>query len=156
MLSKSAYFIQETYLTMKKLIFLFLFISVSFAKPVFAQQDPNRILIEEYIRQSEKQRKTGLIMLGTGIGASILGTAMFGAAWGGASEFVGVTGVTLMLTGTISTLVSIPVIVSSGLKGRKAGKLSLITAQIPQLGPLSNSAGYYSALSFSIPLSQNR
>ena len=141
---------------MKKLIFLCLLIPFVISKPLLAQQNPNQILIEEYIFQSEKQKKTGLIMLGSGIGGAILGTVMFGAAWGGASEFVGITGVTLMLTGTISTLASIPVLVSSGSKGRKAGRLSLQTAQIPKIGPSKNTSGHYPALSFSLPLPLNR
>ncbi len=94
-------------------------------------------------------------MLGTGLGATILGTVMVGAAWGGGSEFVGATGVVLMTAGTISTLVSIPVIVSSASKGRKAGKLSLVAATAPLHRPPGNAAGYYPAVSFSFPLTHH-
>lgn len=91
-------------------------------------------------------------MLGTGLGAAILGTAMVGAAWGGGSEFVGATGVVLMTAGTISTLVSIPVIVSSASKGRKAGKLSVITANAPLVRLPEDAPRYYPAVHFSYPL----
>jgi hypothetical protein len=123
---------------------------------LLAQSDTQRQLAEDYLKQSEKQKKTGLIMLGSGIGATIVGTAMFGAAWGGASEFVGVTGVTLMLAGTISTLVSIPVIVSSASKGKKAGKLSLGISSISSAHPSGIVSQNYPALNFSIPLNLHR
>lgn len=123
---------------------------------LLAQSDTQRQLAEDYLKQSEKQKKTGLIMLGSGIGATIVGTAMFGAAWGGASEFVGVTGVTLMLVGTISTLVSIPVIVSSASKGKKAGKLSLGISSISSANPSGIVSQNYPALNFSIPLNLHR
>lgn len=123
---------------------------------LLAQSDTQRQLAEDYLKQSEKQKKTGLIMLGSGIGATIVGTAMFGAAWGGASEFVGVTGVTLMLAGTISTLVSIPVIVSSASKGKKAGKLSLGISSISSANPSGIVSQNYPALNFSIPLNLHR
>ena len=94
-------------------------------------------------------------MLGTGLGATILSTAMVGAAWGGGSEFVGATGVVLLTTGVISTLVSIPVIVSSASKGRKAGKLSLVAATAPLHRLPGNTSGYYPAVSFSLPLTNH-
>jgi hypothetical protein len=141
---------------MRKLLFFSLLIWTGLTQPLIAQQDPNKLLIEEFLRQSEKQKKTGLIMLGTGLGATVIGTAMFGAAWGGGSEFVGVTGAILFTAGSISTLVSIPILVSSASNGRKAGKLSLVTGRIPNLPNTATSTGLYPAVSFSIPLTLNR
>lgn len=123
---------------------------------LFAQSDTQRQLAADYLKQSEKHKKTGLIMLGSGIGATIVGTAMFGAAWGGASEFVGVTGATLMLAGTISTLVSIPVIVSSASKGKKAGRLSLGASNISLAHPTGIASQSYPSLNFSLPINQAR
>jgi hypothetical protein len=141
---------------MNKKIILFLLAGFLCTAKIFGQTNPERVLAEEYLKQSEKQKKTGLIMLGSGIGATILGTAMFGAAWGSGSEFLGAAGVTLLTAGTISTLVSIPVIVSSASKGKKAGKLSLVAANASQATSSGISLGYYPALSFSLPLTQTR
>ncbi len=123
---------------------------------LIAQTSMQTQLAEEYLKQSEKQKKTGLVMLGSGIGAGLLGTVMFGAAWGGGSEFLGVSGVTLMLAGTISTLVSIPVIVSSASKGKKAGKLSLGIVTISSAHPTRINSQNYPALNFSMPLHLHR
>jgi hypothetical protein len=124
--------------------------------PLFAQSDTQRQLAEEYLKQSEKQKKTGLIMLGSGIGAGLLGTAMFGAGWNEGSGFVLGSGITLMLAGTVSTLVSIPVLVSSASKGKKAGKLSLGIASIATAQPHGFASQNYPSLHFSIPLHLHR
>lgn len=123
---------------------------------LIAQSDTQRQLAEEYLKQSEKQKKTGLIMLGSGIGAGLLGTAMFGAGWNEGSGFVLGSGVTLMLAGTISTLVSIPVLVSSASKGKKAAKLSLGIAKISSAQPHGLVSQNYPSLNFSIPLNFHR
>jgi len=94
------------------------------------QSQENKILMEEYLRQSEKQKKTGLIMLGAGAGSLVLGTALFGAAWNNGGNAVGVASVLFLAGGSISTLVSIPIIVSSASNGRKAAKLGIGTTQL--------------------------
>jgi hypothetical protein len=124
--------------------------------PIFAQTTTERQLAEEYLKQSEKQKKTGLIMLGSGIGAGLLGVVMFGAGWNEGSGFVLGSGVTLMMAGSISTLVSIPVLVSSASKGKKAGKLSLGIASIASAQPHGFASQNYPSLNFSIPLHLNR
>ena len=110
------------------------------------------ILIEEYIKQSEKQKKTGLIMLGAGLGSVLLGTVLFGVGWGDGSDVAAGSGAILMAAGSISTLVSIPILVSSASNGRKAAKLGISTAGIahPQLTGFPQKS--YPALSFSIPI----
>lgn len=124
--------------------------------PIFAQTTTERQLAEEYLKQSEKQKKTGLIMLGSGIGAGLLGVVMFGAGWNEGSGFVLGSGVTLMMAGSISTLVSIPVLVSSASKGKKAGKLSLGIASIASAQPHGFASQNYPSLNFSFPLHLNR
>jgi hypothetical protein len=138
-----------------RVIFLLLAFMIG-SSPSFAQSDTQKQLAADYLKQSEKHKKTGLIMLGSGIGATIAGTAMFGAAWGGGSEFLGITGATLMLAGTISTLVSIPVIVSSASKGKKAGKLSLGMASISSAQPYGFVSQSYPSFNFSIPITRHR
>ena len=137
---------------MKKLLLLFFIFNLLLAKSLFAQQEPNKLLVEEYVRQSETQKKTGLIMLGAGIASTIAGTSMFIAAWGGASAAVGTSGVILFTAGSISTIISIPVIISSAAKGRKAAKMSLVSEKVIYFQNQGASSDFYPALNFSIPI----
>jgi hypothetical protein len=139
----------------RKIIFLLLAACI-FSFKIFAQSSSERILVEEYVKQSEKQKKTGLIMLGSGIGATILGTAMFGAGWGEESGFLLASGATLMLAGSISTLVSIPIIVSSATKAKKAAKLSLGIAKISSALPTGVVTQNYPSIHFSMPINLYR
>jgi hypothetical protein len=135
----------------KKIFFTFaLVFLVSFK--IFSQYQKNRILAEEYLRQSERQKKTGLIMLGAGVGATVAGTVMFFAAWGGASAAVGTTGVILFATGSVSTLASVPIIISSASNGRRAGKLSVSSEKSDLSQTLGKGAKFYPALNFSYPI----
>lgn len=136
---------------MKKLLLLFFILNLLLVKSLFAQQEPNKLLVEEYIRQSETQKKTGLIMLGAGLASTIAGTSMFAAAWGGSSAAVGVSGVILFTAGSLSTLISIPVIISSASKGRKAAKMSFVSEKVVYFQNGGASSVTYPALSFSIP-----
>jgi hypothetical protein len=137
---------------MKKLLLLFFIFNLLLPKSLFAQQEFNKLLIEEYIRQSETQKKTGLIMLGAGLVSTVAGTSMFLAAWGGASAAVGTSGVILFTAGSLSTLISIPVIISSAAKGRKAAKMSLVSEKVTYFQNEVASSASYPALSFSFPI----
>lgn len=129
-----------------------LLLCLGFKHPVFSQEQATRLLIEEYLQQSEKQKKTGVILLSTGVGATLLGTVLFGIGWNDGSDVVGGGGVLLMTAGSIATLVSIPVLIGSASSGRKAGKFSLDLAQIEPLSPNVLRNQPYPALSFSFPL----
>lgn len=132
------------------------FLTLSLFLALFAraqsQSLERNILIEEYIKQSEKQKKTGLIMLGAGLGSVLLGTVLFGVGWGDGSDVAAGSGAILMTAGSISTLVSIPILVSSASNGRKAAKLGISTARIPTSQPTGFPSKIYPALSFSIPI----
>lgn len=136
---------------MNRLILVIVLLCFSFGK-LHAQDSTNKILIEEYIKQSENQKKTGLIMLGAGVGATALGTVMFALAWSGGSEVLGGSGVVLFTAGAISTLVSIPIIISSASKARKAANLSIQSRSLPGIQPNGISSVIYPALNLSIPL----
>ena len=136
---------------MNRLILLILLLCSSFGK-IYAQDTSNKILIEEYIKQSENQKKTGLIMLGAGLGATLIGTVMFGSAWSTGSEVVGVSGAILVTAGVISTLVSIPIIISSASKARKAGQLSLGLISASAINPKGSSQITYPTLKISVNL----
>lgn len=136
---------------MKKLLLLLVILTPLLTKSVFAQQEFNKLLVEEYVRQSQTQKKTGLIMLGAGIASTIAGTSMFIAAWGGASAAVGTSGVILFTAGSLSTIFSIPVIISSAAKGRKAAKMSLVSEKVIYFQNQGALSASYPALNFSIP-----
>lgn len=137
--------------------FLVIAVFLLFLPRIQAQQSQeNKILIEEYLRQSEKQRKTGLTMLGVGLGSVVLGTALFGAAWNNGGNAAGAASVLFLAGGSISTLVSIPIIVSSASNGRKAAKLGVGTTQLT--APVSSgfSKKTYPTWSITIPLNSQK
>jgi uncharacterized membrane protein len=136
--------------------FLVLTLFFSFLSNVKAQNQESKILIEEYLKRSEQQKKTGLIMLGAGVGSVLIGTVLFGVGWSDGNNAAGVSGVLLASAGSISTLVSIPILVSSASNGRKAAKLSINTARLASPLPDSFPSKIYPALSFSIPLNPRK
>lgn len=125
-------------------------------QPILAQQDSNQFLIQEYAKQSERQKKTGLVMLGAGVGAVVVGTVMFAAAWDSGLDFAGDASVFFLAAGSISTLVSIPIIISSASNGRKAGKLSMGLGQTQALQAPGFSPSAYPTISFSLPLNTQK
>lgn len=133
------------------MILLIVLLCFSFGK-LYAQDSNNKTLIEDYIKQSEKQKKTGLIMLGAGVGATVLGTVMFGVAWSGGSEVAGLTGIVLFTAGAISTLASIPIIISSASKARKAATLSIQSRVLPGIHRDDLSSLIFPALNLTIPI----
>lgn len=127
-----------------------------FSQNLKAQNAESKFLIEEYLRQSEKQKKTGLIMLGAGAGSVLLGTVLFGTAWNSGSNFAGGASAFFLVAGSISTLVSIPVLVSSASNGRKAAKLGIGTTQIAALGSMRGTQKTYPTWIISIPLNSQK
>ncbi|GMQ31313.1 hypothetical protein [Algoriphagus confluentis] len=125
-------------------------------QPALAQEDSRKLLVQEYIKQSERQKKTGIILLTSGVGATLLGTVLFGIGWGNGSDVAGGSGVMLMTAGSIATLVSIPILIGSASSARKAGKLSLDIAQIEPLHRMNAHFRGYPALKFSLPLNSQK
>ena len=137
-------------------IFLILSLILIFLPKAKAQNQENKILIEEYLKRSEKQKKTGLIMLGAGVGSVIIGTVLFGTGWDDDSDFAVGSGAILMTAGSLSTLISIPILISSASNGRKAAKLGIGTARLTEPLPDGFSPKTYPALHFSIPLNSQK
>ncbi len=137
-------------------ILLILAVFILFLPMAKGQSQENKFLIEEYLQQSEKQKKTGLIMLGAGAGSVILGTVLLGTGWNSGSSFSGGAGIFLFTVGSISTLVSIPVLVSSASKGRKAAKLGIGTTQLAAPNMSGFSQKTYPTWSITIPLNSQR
>lgn len=140
---------------MRKLLTL-LALFLIFSQTLKAQNAESKFLIEEYLRQSERQKKTGLIMLCAGAGSVILGTVLFGTAWNSGSTFAGGTSAFLLATGSISTLVSIPILVSSASNGRKAAKLGIGTAQLVAPSSRGITQITYPSWIISVPLNSRK
>lgn len=137
--------------------FLVLVAFLLFLPKAQAQQRlEEKILVEEYLKRSEQQKKTGLIMLGAGAGSVLLGTVLFGAAWNNGSDFAGGASVILLTAGSISTLISIPILVSSASSGRKAAKLGVGASQVKVPGLSGFTQKTYPAWSISIPLNSQK
>jgi hypothetical protein len=141
---------------MRKFFLIIVAFSLFLPRIQAQQSQENKILMEEYLRQSEKQKKTGLIMLGAGAGSVILGTVLFGTAWNSGGNFAGGASVFLLTAGSISTLVSIPVIVSSASNGRKSAKLGIGTTQLVAPSSSGFSQKNYPTWSISVPLNSQK
>lgn len=132
-------------------IILFLVLSILASKNLQAQHQENRLMAEEYIRQSEKQRKTGLIMVGVGAAAVGLGTALISSSNDLGGFDVG-SGIVLFSSGFASTLIGIPVLISSGVKARRAAELSLQATRIQNPSILGQQTKVFPSIGISIPL----
>lgn len=133
----------------KTLIILILFIMA--APRLAAQSQENKLLIEEYILQSEKQKKTGLIMIGVGTVAFALGALVIDNSYGLEDPSLG-SGLILSLGGGVSALIGIPILISSGSKARKAAKLSLEATKIQNSSIPGQQTKVFPAVGVSIPL----
>ena len=139
---------------MKKLVLIFAILFSSFFE-LIAQNQDTKFLIEEYIKQSERQKKTGITLMGVGGGAVALSFLL--ALTADDFDSAGFTGgVFFFLAGSASVLIGIPIIVSSASIARKAGQLSLDLNSARVLNPEGSSQMIYPALKISLPLNSSR
>jgi len=85
-----------------------------------------------YLERSANQQKAGLILLGSGTAAIVIGAIGFDSTWGSDSNGTDAFGFVL-LAGLIADIVSIPLLLSSGANKRKANRLSLTIDHMPVL-----------------------
>ncbi|TDQ16238.1 hypothetical protein DFQ04_2350 [Algoriphagus boseongensis] len=133
-------------------LFFLLIICTGIINPLFAQENPNKILAEELLAQSEKQKKTGWTFIGVGAATTGLGTLLMinSDDWG--STGFG-TGVVLFVGGGAMMVIGIPILIGSTSKARKAAKLSLGTEIVKAIHPNMNlSSKSIPTVTFSIPL----
>lgn len=95
-------------------------------------------------------------MLSVGLGSVVLGAALFGAAWNNGGNAAGVASVLFLAGGSISTLVSVPIIVSSAANGRKAAKLGIGTTQLAAPVTSGFPQKTYPTWSITIPLNSQK
>ena len=139
---------------MKKLVLIFAILFSSFYE-LIAQTQDTKFLIEEYIKQSERQKKTAIILMGVGGGAVALSflLALTADDW----DSPGFEGsVFLFYAGSASVLIGIPIIVSSAANARKAGRLSLELNSARVLNQESPPKTIYPALKISLPLNSSK
>lgn len=120
-----------------------------------AQNQDNRLLIEEYLRQSESRKKTGITMMTIGAGAVGLGLilAVSSTSWDDSSFEAGT-----LLTGLGLTLaiISVPILVGSASSARKAAQLSVGANTAQVIDPNGSLLRVYPALNLSIPLNSTK
>lgn len=138
---------------MKKLA-LFLALSISAFHHLHAQEQGNRLLIEEYILQSAKQKNIGLTMMIAGTAATGIGILMANNAYWDEAAFG--AGILLTLGGGASTLIGIPVLISSGVKARRAAELSLQAVRVQDPTILGQKTKVFASVGISIPLNTKK
>ncbi|WP_187176176.1 hypothetical protein [Algoriphagus sp. AK58] len=139
---------------MKTLLLLLLFAWIGPIQSLVAQQDSNKFLIEEYLQQSEKQKKAGWTFIGVGAAATGLGSllALTSDDWDSAGFG---TGLVLFVGGGAMMVIGIPILISSSAKARKAGKLSLGVETVRTIQPNMNFSGKtVPTVTLSFPLNQ--
>lgn len=105
------------------LLFSFQIAQSQITEPQTDQSSQN--MYDFYSQKAKKQKRTGWILLGTGIAATVVGSAIMANnfyIWGGSEDedrgFAAGTG--LFLAGSMATIASIPVLIISGSNNRKA------------------------------------
>ncbi|RIW16992.1 hypothetical protein D0X99_04245 [Algoriphagus lacus] len=141
-----------------KVLILVLILSLGLIHPVLSQEVDSLSQRETLLELSKKQKKTGFILLGGGVGAAVIGGALFASnfcLFGGCSsqqDALAGTGGILFILGVGSAIASIPVLINSGKTARRAMELSVKSSPI-YLPPKShNGPKSYPALQLSIPL----
>jgi hypothetical protein len=141
---------KSNYKHMKQIIIILIF-SCLILGTASAQNQENKLMIEEYLQQSEKQKKAGLIMIGAGAGTAGLGILLAANSNSFDSPAFG-GGIILFLAGSASTVIGVPIIISSASKARKAAQLSIGAKTTQLFIPDNPSNQAYPTLNISIPL----
>lgn len=138
---------------MIKVILIFSLISI-LSFNLQAQDNGREFLIKEYLKQSEKQRKTGVNFLVVGAGLTGVGIIALGVSSASSDSSDGI-GPYLILVGIPITIIGVPIIISSASKARKAAHLSLGTQTVQGL-TLPQTQKVYPALTFTVNLNSSK
>ncbi|MGQ1784864.1 MULTISPECIES: hypothetical protein [unclassified Saccharicrinis] len=108
---------------MKKIV-AFLVLFMLFLSAYSQEKSDSLDLQKFYLEKSVNQRNTGLILLGSGTTMIIVGAIGFESSWesgsAGATDALGF----MILAGVLADLISIPVLISSGVNKRKSLNVS--------------------------------
>jgi hypothetical protein len=99
------------------------------------QSDASHVMDDYYLQKSKGQKKTALIILGSGLGIAALGGLVYLEENSGEGFYFDFTGAWIAIGGGCVSLFSIPFFISSGVNARKAATLTLNDQSIfiPQL-----------------------
>jgi hypothetical protein len=139
-------------------LILFLSISLSLVLPSLAQEVASPTAKEILLEQSKRQKKTGFILLGAGVGAAVFGGALFASNFcifgcDSDDEALAGTGGVLFLLGVGSAIASVPVLINAGSKAKKAAELSFNPKPIYLPKGTFSGPSAIPSLSLSIPIS---
>ena len=137
---------------MIKVILIFSLISI-LSFNLQAQDNGREFLIKEYLKQSEKQKKTGITFFAVGSGMVALGLISLGVSNSLSDGTIGI-GYSLILIGIPVTVVGLPIIISSASKARKAAQFS-VGAQMVRAPILRESQKVYPASTFTVNLNSS-
>lgn len=118
-----------------------------------AQDNGREFLIKEYLKQSEKQKKTGITFLVVGAGMMGVGIIALGVSSASSDSGDGI-GPYLFYVGVPIAIIGVPIIISSSSKARKAAHLSLGTQTVRGL-TLPQTQKVYPALTFTVNLNSS-
>ena len=106
---------------MKGILFLiailFYFQTAQCQEPDSSRNTSNQELYDYFITKHKKQKKTGLILLGSGLAATGVGIIIMNS---NGFDDAGLGGFWLFTAGSLTTISSIPVLIISGSNKRKA------------------------------------
>lgn len=140
-----------------KAFILFLSLGFGLILPAYSQDNTSSGDKEALIALSKKQKKTGYILLGGGVGAAVIGGALFASnfcIWGctNESEALAGTGGILFILGTGAAIASVPVLINAGKTSKRAMELSANSIPIYLPTRSHNGPRSHPALQLSIPL----
>ncbi len=123
-------------------------IMLLFATPCFSQN----IDKTGYLQKSKNQKTAAWILLGGGVGISVLGLTQINVAGSNSGTVNNTTGTAILATGVVASLTSIPFFVASQKNKKKALSLSFKTEKMQQLIHAGYVNKYVPSLNFTIGL----
>ena len=122
---------------MFKFLFLALLVSNFFlSKPSLSQSNEFSKFSHSYLEKSKRQKKTGWILLGSGLTSFVVGTIIVGENVPDNDPYCiysncgGNGGAVMMAVGAAASVTSIPFFIASGKNRRRAAELSVVPGSI--------------------------
>ncbi|WP_187176171.1 hypothetical protein [Algoriphagus sp. AK58] len=137
---------------------LFIIMSFILVSPVMSQEKALSNQNENLLELSKKQKRTGFILLGAGIGGAVVGGALFASnfcLFGGCSSqqnALAGTGGILLILGVGSAIASVPVLINAGKTSKRAMVVSANSTPIYLLPDSHNGPKAYPGIQLSIPI----
>lgn len=112
---------------------------------------------QDYLELSEKQKKTGLILIGGGAAFMVTGAILFSENFclgdcGGSADTMSTIGAIMVAVGGVAVIVGIPTLINSGTTAKKASQLSLSNQQLYFPTNANQMPKSYPVVTWKIPL----